>query len=213
MESTSFELEIKVVIVGNGKIGKTSMMNRFVDGSYSSAYTKTIGTDFLEKRIYVPSVKQNVAFYLWDTAGQEEYNGLTRSYYAGAGAAVVAFSTTDRVSFLAVRGWVNRVREICGNIPIVLVQNKLDLLSSAVVTTAEAEGLAKQLGLKLFRTCVKENNNVNEVFEQLCQDCLAFRKLHGRQTDCPASKISPPALQNQESINAPEFTGSKCLIM
>ena len=64
---------------------------------------------------------------LWDTAGQEEFDAITKAYYRGAQACVVAFSTTDRASFDAVQKWKKKVEDECGAIPMVLVQNKIDL--------------------------------------------------------------------------------------
>ena len=70
---------------------------------------------------------------LWDTAGQEEFDAITKAYYRGAQACVVAFSTTDRASFDAVKKWKRKVEDECGHIPMVLVQNKIDLLHEAQV--------------------------------------------------------------------------------
>lgn len=77
---------------------------------------------------------------LWDTAGQEEFDAITKAYYRGAQACVVAFSTIDRSSFEAVRKWKSKVEEECGgvgmgNIPMVLVQNKIDLMHQSAVST------------------------------------------------------------------------------
>ena len=76
---------------------------------------------------------EDVRLMLWDTAGQEEFDSITKAYYRGAQACVIAFSTTDRKSLLAVRRWKKKVEEECGLIPTVLVQNKMDLLYQAEV--------------------------------------------------------------------------------
>ena len=70
---------------------------------------------------------------LWDTAGQEEFDAITKAYYRGAQACVIAFSTTDHASFEAVKKWKRKVEDECGHIPMVLVQNKIDLLHEAQV--------------------------------------------------------------------------------
>ncbi|GHP10512.1 hypothetical protein PPROV_000924300 [Pycnococcus provasolii] len=118
MIQEDFEREIKVIVVGNGQIGKTSMTKRFCKGAYSDEYKKTIGVDFLEKTHYVADLGDDVRFLVWDTAGQEEFDTITRTYYRGAGACVLVFSTTDRASFDAVPTWVRKVKEECGNIAI-----------------------------------------------------------------------------------------------
>ena len=84
----------QVLIVGNGAVGKSSMIQRYCRGTFTKTYKKTIGVAFLEKQLRVHG--EDVRLMLWDTAGQEEFDCLTRAYYRGAQAAVVAFSTTDR---------------------------------------------------------------------------------------------------------------------
>ena len=84
---------------------------------------------------------EDVRLMLWDTAGQEEFDAITKAYYRGAQACVVAFSTTDRASFDAVVRWKSKVEDECGGggsgvgrLPMVLVQNKIDLMHQAVVS-------------------------------------------------------------------------------
>ena len=100
---------------------------------------------------------------MWDTAGQEEFDCITRAYYRGAQACVLAFSCVDRESFKAVPKWKKKVEEECGNIPMVLVMTKLDLLYRAEVDSFEVEKLSRQLGIRLIKTSVKENINVHKV--------------------------------------------------
>jgi Ras-related protein Rab-23 len=76
---------------------------------------------------------EEVRLMLWDTAGQEEFDAITKAYYRGAQAAVLAFSTVDRQSFEAIRSWKKKVEDECGEIPMVIVQNKIDLVDQAVV--------------------------------------------------------------------------------
>ena len=110
---------------------------------------------------------------LWDTAGQEEFDCITRAYYRGAQACVLAFSCTDRESFKQVARWRRKVEEECGNIPMVLVMTKMDLLYRATVDSAEVEKMSRSLGIQLIKTSVKENLNVPRVFEHLASQHLA----------------------------------------
>jgi len=199
MQVSSFETEIKVIIVGDGRIGKTSLMTRFVDGTFYNQYMKTIGVDFLEKRMFVPAIHENVSFYLYDTAGQEEFNALTRTFYRGAGAAIVAFSTTDRASFLEVPTWIKSVRDECGRIPIVIVQTKIDLLDQAAVTPAEISSLGVNQNLRIFQVCSKDDLHVNEVFEQLCIEYVRRRRLLGGQLESPIRSAFDLTKDNTEA--------------
>ena len=167
MLEEDFEKTLKVLIVGNGRVGKSSMIRRFCTGVFTQVYKRTIGVDFLEKVQYCRELGEDVRLMLWDTAGQEEYDTITRTYYRGAGACVLAFSTTDLASFRSVATWKKKVEAECGEIAMVLVQTKVDLIEQAVVDKDEAEALAEQLGLKFYRTSVKDNLNVDLVFEDL----------------------------------------------
>ena len=111
-------------------MGKTSLSTRFARGLWTENYKKTIGTDFLERDLIL-SQGDSIRLLLWDTAGQEMFAEVTRQYYMGAGAAVLVFSTGDRESFLAMERWFGKVKEYCGDIPCVMVQNKVDLLTQA----------------------------------------------------------------------------------
>ena len=165
--------ELKVIVVGNGEVGKTSMIRRFCTGEFTGGYKKTIGVDFLERELYVRKHGTEVRMMLWDTAGQEEYDAITRTYYRGAAACVFVFSTTDEASLEAIPKWFDKVTCECGtDIAMVLVQNKVDLLDEARVSASDAEHMADRLKVKLYRSCVKENVNIGEVFEYLAGRAL-----------------------------------------
>lgn len=170
MHEQDVDTTLKVIVVGNGQVGKTSMITRFARGIFTNEYKKTIGVDFLEKKLFLNGIGEDVTFLLWDTAGQEEYDAITRGYYKGAGACILAFSTTDRASFDAIESWQRKVCDECGSISMVLVQNKVDLMDDAAMAAQEVEYLAKKLKLKLYRTCVKDDLNVAEVFTHLGQE-------------------------------------------
>lgn len=169
MREDDIEFAIKVVIVGNGGVGKSSMIQRYCKGIFTKDYKKTIGVDFLERQIEIDG--EDVRIMLWDTAGQEEFDAITKAYYRGAQACVITFSTTDRASFEAVREWKRKVENECQEIPTVIVQNKIDLIDQSVVTADEVETLAQQLNCRLIRTSVKEDVNVASVFRYLATKC------------------------------------------
>ncbi|XP_059421555.1 ras-related protein Rab-23 [Carassius carassius] len=170
MLEEDMEVAIKVVVVGNGAVGKSSMIQRYCKGIFTKDYKKTIGVDFLERQIIVNG--EDVRLMLWDTAGQEEFDAITKAYYRGAQACVLVFSTSDRESFEAISSWREKVETEVGDIPTVLVQNKIDLLDDTVIKNEEAEGLAKKLKLRFYRTSVKEDLNVSEVFKYLADKYL-----------------------------------------
>jgi small GTP-binding protein len=170
---------VKVIVVGDGGVGKSSLVRRYAKGKFTSEYKKTIGCDFMEKEVFVKPLNETVKMMLWDTAGQEVFDALTSQYYRGAGACVLAFSTTDRTSFQSIKGWKEKVENVCGkgNTVLALIQTKIDLIDQTVVQNQEAEQLAKQLGVKFFRTSCKENFNVDPVFEYLAESYIGRGQL------------------------------------
>lgn len=188
MREEDLEIAVKVVIVGNGAVGKSSMIQRFCKGLFTRDYKKTIGVDFLERIIDVNC--EEVRLMLWDTAGQEEFDAITKAYYRGAQAAVLAFSTVDRCSFEAIRSWKKKVEDECGEIPMVIVQNKIDLIDQAVVEADEVETLARELHCRLYRTSVKEDLNVSQVFNYLAEKYLSQLDALDDYCDAPSRTIT-----------------------
>ncbi|XP_071965809.1 ras-related protein Rab-23-like [Antedon mediterranea] len=179
MKEEDIEIAIKVIVVGNGAVGKSSMIQRYCKGIFTADYKKTIGVDFLEKQIEIND--EEVRMMLWDTAGQEEFDAITKSYYRGAQACVLAFSTVDRDSFEAIESWKRKVEDEVSSIPMVLIQNKIDLVDDAVLEPEEAEALAKRLKLRFYRTSVKENLNIEDVFRYLADKYI--QKLQSTETE------------------------------
>ncbi|XKL61361.1 hypothetical protein PGB90_008418 [Kerria lacca] len=140
---------------------------------------------------------EDVRLMLWDTAGQEEFDAITKAYYRGAQACVLAFSSTDRSSFEAVHSWKVKVKEECGEIPTVLVQNKIDLVDQCVIDTKEAELLSISMGAKLIKTSVKEDINVNAVFWYLATQCLAdLRRQEEEEYSMSESGLHPVTISS-----------------
>uniref|UniRef100_H3GLF1 Ras-related protein Rab-23 n=1 Tax=Phytophthora ramorum TaxID=164328 RepID=H3GLF1_PHYRM len=157
-----FDKTLKVIVVGNGNVGKTSMTTRYAKGRYTGTYKKTIGVDFMEKTVELRDLGETINLMIWDTAGQEEFDALTSRYYKGAGAVIYVFSTVDRASFDDLPKWKRKVEEECGQICSVMVQNKIDLEDDAAMTRDEVEDMADYLNMRLYRSCVQDNINVGE---------------------------------------------------
>ncbi|KAL0248986.1 hypothetical protein GEMRC1_004220 [Eukaryota sp. GEM-RC1] len=169
----NFDNTLKVICVGNGTVGKTSLCIRFCNGSFTSTYKKTLSVDFLEKSLYIDSLDSEVVFNVFDTAGQEEYDSLTSTYYRGAQGIIIVFATDNRGSFESIDEWVKKVQAHCDDVPTVLVQNKIDLVDKSVVSEDEAQRKAEELGIPLFRTSALDNANVSDVFEYLSTKYLS----------------------------------------
>jgi len=190
---------LKVVVVGNGGVGKSSMIQRFATGIFTRDYKKTIGVDFLEKNMTIAGIE--LRMMLWDTAGQEEFHSITRAYYRGAQGCVIVYSCSDPESFSTVESWKHRVTNECGDIPMVLVHNKVDLADECQrVKRASGEELAKKLKISFHTTSVMRDQGVNEVFKRLASANLERILTTQRSSTCK-KEIADTVLISKDSLD------------
>ena len=105
---------MKIIVIGNGQVGKTTLTVKFVKDVFTTEYKKTLGVDFLTIKKYIKKLDKEIEYYIWDTAGQDYYNAITRRYYKGADAALIVFSINDKESFENVKSWHEKVIQECG---------------------------------------------------------------------------------------------------
>ena len=160
------EKTIKVLLVGNSSVGKTSIMLRYLDDFFVENFLPTVGIDFKTKM--VGHNGKNIKVNLWDTAGQEKFRTLTTSYYKGANAVIFVFDITERESFFQLRDWIMETKKHVGNDFMgIIVGNKLDLDYKRVVKTDELLYLAEDVQMPVFEVSAKDGTNISEVFETL----------------------------------------------
>ena len=158
---------MKIIVIGNGQVGKSTLTIKFVKNIFTTQYKQTLGVDFLNIKKYIKKIDQEIDFYIWDTAGQDNYNAITRRYYRGADACLIVFAINDKNSFNQVKSWHQKMIQECGDIPAALIMSKIDLKNDIQVSYEEAENLSKELKLKLFKVSSKEGIQVEECFEYL----------------------------------------------
>ena len=117
---------LKVIILGDSGVGKTSLMNQYVNRKFSNQYKATIGADFLTKDITLDDNRQ-VTLQIWDTAGQERFRTITSSYYRGAHGIIVVYDVTDQDSFDNVKQWLQEIERYASeNVKKLLRGSKVD---------------------------------------------------------------------------------------
>ena len=129
---------IKIVNVGDYKVGKTSLAVRYTQNRFSTTYLPTLGVDFYSKIVNYDE-DTRIKLVLLDIVGQESLSVVRKRYYSGTHGAVVVYDITNRDSFEHVKFWINEVREKCEDIPIVIVGNKIDLEDQRAVKYEEAK--------------------------------------------------------------------------
>jgi len=162
----------KIVLLGEGCVGKTSLCLRYVQNAFNDKHLSTIQASFLTKRLNVDN--KRVVLAIWDTAGQERFHALGPIYYRDAHGALLVYDITDRDSFIKVQTWVKELRKMLGKeVTLSIAGNKCDLERSRVVSIEEAEQYADSVGAKHYSTSAKLNKGLEELFLDMTKRMLS----------------------------------------
>lgn len=171
----------KIVLLGEGRVGKTSLVIRYVNNVFSEKQQCTVQASFLTKRLKVGDDTANLA--IWDTAGQERFHALGPIYYRDADGALLVYDTTDTDSFAKVKSWVKELRKMVGeSIVIVIAGNKIDLDRERQVNKEEAEAYAASVGALHCLTSAKNGRGIDECFLTLTKEILSEKAKRGNKT-------------------------------
>jgi GTP-binding nuclear protein Ran len=167
---------LKCILVGDGGVGKTVFTKRHLIGEFDRKYIATIGVEVHPLVFRVTSDSRpsltEVCFNIWDTAGQEKFGGLRDGYYVRGQCAIVMADATSRLSMRHVPRWVKDIRSTCGNIPIVLCLNKVEVRERKVDPQVGQE-MAASLGVMYCEISARTNFHFEKPFLWLARECLA----------------------------------------
>lgn len=171
-----YDYLFKILLIGNSGVGKSSLLLRFADDTFTDNFMPTIGVDFKIRTLEVDG--KTIKLQIWDTAGQERFKTITSSYYKGAHGIIVVYDVTDKESFKNIDTWMNEVeKHASDNVSRILVGNKSDLTDSRQVATDEGKELADQYNIRFMETSAKESANVEEAFTLMTKE-IKSRVVH-----------------------------------
>jgi Ras-related protein Rab-7A len=174
--ATSKKHLLKVIILGDSAVGKTSLMNRFVKQEFSQQYRATIGADFLSKEIMIDN--KLVTLQIWDTAGQERFQSLGVAFYRGSDCCVLVYDITSSKSFDSLESWREEFLNQANpknpeSFPFVVLGNKVDKESERRVPQTKAQAWARSKGeIPLFECSAKDSVNVEDAFQEIARRAL-----------------------------------------
>ena len=190
MAETQENEGFKIVLLGNSGVGKTSLINRWIDGNFYNGGT-TIGSSNHQKTIEIGDEK--VDLYIWDTAGQERFKALTPLYTRGSSCAILVASIIDDDSFKQLNTWIDLVKESCPKMPpLVLAVNKIDMENDKLMTSNEIEKKYKKFYSSIFYVSAVTGESVDEMFTYAGQIAKKFGKQNHEGIDFTDNKKSNP---------------------
>lgn len=161
--SPEYDHLFKLLLIGDSGVGKSCLLLRFADDTYTDSYISTIGVDFKIKTIELEG--KTIKLQIWDTAGQERFRTITSSYYRGAHGIIVVYDVTDSETFNNVKQWLHEIDRYANeNVNKLLVGNKCDLVQKRQVEYNHAAEFAGQLGIPFIETSAKTAANVEKAF-------------------------------------------------
>ena len=168
-EKKEADITIKLLLIGNAYVGKTLIVQKFIDNAFSKSTVSTIGMDLQSKVIEINGKK--VKYLLWDTAGEERMKTMTYSYYRGCHVILVVFDVTERKSFQNVTTWVECIDKFAkSNVLRILVGNKTDLEDKRIISKEEGKKLAEENGLKYYEISALTITGLREMFEDIAKE-------------------------------------------
>ena len=170
---------IKLLLIGDSCVGKTSLLLRFCDNFFPESHMATIGVEFKEKIITIND--KNYKIHLWDTAGQERYSSLTKNFYKHAQGIIFVYDVNNIESFQNLKNWIKNPDYEKRNVKIIIVGNKIDLKKE--ISTDDLKRLANRYSCKYFEVSAKNNINVNSVFESITEEIINDNKEYDEEID------------------------------
>jgi len=170
--NNSEEFRFKIVVIGDGAVGKTSLIKKFTKGTFEKDYVKTLGAQFSKYNKKINGDMIRLIF--WDIAGQDDFNFLHPLFYKESKAAIIVYSLEENElgqnSFTHIQNWHEVLEKNCGNIPIVLFANKVDLVDENSLATTEILKLVNEFNfLNFFFTSAKTGQGVVDAFNEIIE--------------------------------------------
>lgn len=170
IQDTPTDFGLKVVMMGDGAVGKTSLVVRYTQNSFSPEYKQSLGASFAVKDLSVQ--KRKVKLVIWDVAGQPSFRQVRRHYYSGAHGAILVFDVTEPATFMTLRNWYDDFRRVVPEGVVILVGNKVDLENNRMVPLEAAQMLKEWWHIPYFEASAATAEGVQDAFYSLAANAL-----------------------------------------
>ena len=179
MNDPHLKFVFKITVIGDGGVGKTSLIKKYTKGTFEEDYISTVGAQFsfYDEKINGDECK----LYFWDIAGQKEFDFLRSDFYEESRAAIIVYSLEEndrgKESLNHIVTWYKDLKQHCGDIPIIIFANKVDLINEDKLDDAYIQNFIKEKNvIGVYRTSAKTNQGVTEAFQQIIRELYEIHK-------------------------------------
>lgn len=202
---------LKIMILGNAGVGKTSILERYVNKSFTGNYKVTIGADFLTRDLEIDGSK--IKLQVWDTAGQEKYRSLGVAYYRGADACMLVFDLADKTTFKDLDKWVEAFfsqlpEDKVKNFPVILLGNKADKPERIVSAEMAKKWCTEHEGIPFYETSAKTNQGLEEAFEHITR--MSMKRTQGEDIGTSSRNGGSPTMKLKTESKTAKKKGQCC---
>ena len=173
----NYDQKCQLLIIGDSTVGKTSIITRFANGTFNSNYLATVGLDNFTKDEIIDN--KTIRIKIWDTAGQERYKSLTKGFFRNAEGVMLVYDVTNSETYENLKYWMqsikNNLGENMGEIPIIIIGNKIDC-QEREVSVEEAENFWKEQGFPYFETSAKTGENIDKTIKFLVKQVINVKE-------------------------------------
>ncbi|KAI1278796.1 Ras-related protein Rab-21 [Halotydeus destructor] len=209
--------QFKIVLLGEGCVGKTSLVLRYVENKFNEAHNSTLQASFVRKNLVINGVR--ITLNIWDTAGQERFHALGPIYYRDSNGALLVYDVTDPDSLEKVKTWVKELRKMLGNtVCIAIVGNKLDLLTAREQSAPNMNALVSDaleytsaIGNAVhYTTSAKANRGIDEMYLDLTKRMVEYQQQNVRTSSTRETGRLVIADDEPEAGDGPNTERNKC---
>ena len=194
-----YDFMFKLLLIGDSGVGKSCLLLRFCEDSFTPSFITTIGIDFKIRTVEVDG--KRIKLQIWDTAGQERFRTITSAYYRGAMGILLVYDVTNEESFLSIRNWMLSIDQYASEgVQRILIGNKCDMASRKVVDYSTGKELADEYNVRFLETSAKSSTNVEEAFVSLARDI---------KNHLPEGSANPAESANSVQVTAGGAAGGK----
>lgn len=192
----------KILVIGDGTSGKSSILHRYIDNKFYHNYISTIGVDFKIKMLNISN--KLIKFQIWDTAGQERFKAITTAYYRGVNGILLVYDVSNRETFNNIDIWIDDINKFAPpDVLILLVGNKSDTVKRQV-KIEEGINKANELNIPFIETSAKDNINIKKAFDLLAEKLILNKE---------DPLLSIPQINNFDEIPEKSFFSKWCSIL